>query len=159
MKRRGISELISVVLVIIIVLSGMGVYTFVSQQRILGDALSVKEAITLSEQRLSELVEHAGMYRTRTSVDYVGTHLFNYGTKDIVITAVYINGTERVVSPATWYVRDLTGALNHSSIIPHGTLVELILNFTNSPNPPDQVKNIIVYTESKKFIELLNKTK
>lgn len=159
MKHRGISELISVVLVIIIVLSGMGIYTIVSQQRILGDALSVKEAITLSEQRLSELVEQTSMYRVRTSVDYVGTHLFNYGTKDIVITTVYINGTEKAEFPTTWYVRDLTGALNYSSTIPQGTLVELILNFTDNSNPPDQIKNIIIYTESKKFIELLNKTK
>ncbi|CDI05658.1 archaellin/type IV pilin N-terminal domain-containing protein [Candidatus Nitrosotenuis uzonensis] len=159
MMRRGISELISVVLVIVIVISGMGFYVIVSQQRILGDALSVKEAIVLSEHRISELIEQVNMHRVRNTVDYSVTHLFNYGTKDIMISTIFVNGTEKLAPPARWYVRDLTGTINYSSTIPQNMLVELVINFTESTNSPEQITNIIIHTESKKFIEILNKTK
>lgn len=160
MKRRAISEIISAILVIAIVVAGMGIYTVASQQRILGDTLSLKESITQSQDRTSELLEDLEMIRTTVGTnDFVSLFLFNYGTKNVTLANVFVNGTQNMTKSdgvELFYVRTLDN-VNQTSI-PVGMTSELILNFTNLNEPPVDVDNVLLVTESNKLIEIKNNT-
>lgn len=158
MKRRGISEIISAILVIAIVVAGMGIYTVASQQRILGDTLSLKESITQSQDRTSEILEDLEMIRTVDAPkDFVSLFLFNYGTKNVTLANVFVNGTQNMTSDGVelFYVRTLDKV--NQTAIPVGMTAEVILNFTNN-NPPDNVDSVLLVTESNKLIEIKNNT-
>lgn len=160
MKRRGISEIISAILVIAIVVAGMGIYTVASQQRILGDTLSLKESITQSQDRTSELLEDLEMIRTTVgSNDFVSLFLFNYGTKNVTLANVFVNGTQNMTKSdgvELFYVRTLDKV--NQTAIPVGMTSELILNFTNLNDPPVDVDNVLLVTESNKLVEIKNNT-
>lgn len=158
MKRKGISEIISAILVIAIVVAGMGIYTVASQQRILGDTLSLKESITQSQDRTSEILEDLEMIRTTIgNNDFVSLFLFNYGTKNVTLANVFVNGTQNMTSNGVelFYVRTLDKV--NQTAIPVGTTAEVILNFTNN-SPPDNVDSVLLVTESNKLIEIKNNT-
>ncbi len=160
-RRRGISEIISAILVIAIVVAGMGIYTIASQQRILGDTLSLKETIEQSQNRTSELLERVEMTRTKdTSKDFLSLFLFNYGAKNVTISSVFVNGIQNMTEASgveLFYVRTLD-KINQTTI-PTGKTVEIIVNFTDSTNPPpDTVENVLLITGSNKFIEIKNDT-
>ncbi|NIP62691.1 MAG: hypothetical protein GWN01_03615 [Nitrosopumilaceae archaeon] len=159
MKRKGISEIISAILVIAIVVAGMGVYTIASQQRILGDSLSLKETIEQSQDRTSELLEQVEMIRTVNSgKDFVSIFLFNYGTKNVTVSSVFVNGTQNMTDSSGtdfFHVRTLD-KLNQTAI-PVGKSVELIVNFTNT-NAPENIDTVLLVTDTDKFIEIKNKT-
>ncbi len=158
MKRKGISEIISAILVIAIVVAGMGIYTVASQQRILGDTLSLKESITQSQDRTSEILEDIEMIRTTIgNNDFVSLFLFNYGTKNVTLANVFVNGTQNMTSDGVelFYVRTLDKV--NQTAIRVGMTAEVILNFTNN-NSPDNVDSVLLVTESNKLIEIKNNT-
>lgn len=159
MRRRGISEIISAILVIAIVVAGMGIYTAASQQRILGDTLSLKESIEQSQDRTSEILEDLEMIRTDDGTsDFVSLFLFNYGTKNVTLANVFVNGTQNMTkSDGTelFYVRTLDTV--NQTAIPVGMTVELIVNFTNN-DKPENVDSVLLVTDSNKLIEIKNNT-
>lgn len=155
-RRRGISEIISAVIVIAVVVAGMGIYVTASQQRILGDTLSLKETIQLSQDQTSEVLEKVLMIRTDDGTrDVLSLFLINYGTKNVTIADVFINGTQNMTESSLFYVRTLD-KINQTAI-PVRTTTELVINFTTI-DAPANVDNVLVITDSKKMIEFENKT-
>lgn len=154
--RRGVSEIVSAMIIIAVVVSGLGLYVGLSQQRILGETQSVQDTMKSAEDQLTELVEQIGMLKNSSKI-----HIFvyNYGLKNITISNVFVNGTINMADSqdATYYVRSLTGA-NLSKIIPSEKASEIILNFTNDSNPPQHIHNIVIRTNSDKLIEIRNNT-
>ena len=72
MKNRGVSEIISSIIVISVVVAGLGIYTSLSQQRILADTVTVKESINMKEDQISELIEFVDMFRNNTNPNMNG---------------------------------------------------------------------------------------
>ncbi|MGQ0606604.1 MAG: hypothetical protein ACT4OD_06645 [Candidatus Nitrosotenuis sp.] len=153
-NRRGISEIISAMVIIAVVASGLGLYTALSQQRILGETQSVKDAMESSENQLAEMIENIIMLKKD---DEVHAFVHNYGLKNITITSLYVNGTNNPTTiPHHTYVKSLTSA-NLSSVIPLGAS-EIILNFTGNSIPLKNIDSIVIRTDSNKIIELQNGT-
>lgn len=140
--------------IIAVVASGLGLYTALSQQRILGETQSVKDAMESSENQLVEMIENVVTLKKDGEA-----HVFvnNYGLKNITITSLYVNGTSNpTTTPHHTYVKSLTSA-NLSSVIPIGAS-EIILNFTGNSIPLKNIDNVVIRTDSNKIIELKNGT-
>jgi hypothetical protein len=160
--RRAISEIISTIIIISVVASGLGIYTGLSQQRILGDTLSVKEAIEQRDEQISELIQIIGMYRHETQPDVIQVFVHNYGLKNITIQDIFVNGTLQMSTGISnpVYVRDLqeTVITPKNKTLPQGKTSEIILNFTGNISLTDGIKNIVIQTESNKLVQVLNDT-
>lgn len=153
-KRRGISEIMSALVVIAVTVSGLGLYVTLSEQRIFGDVKSVHDAIQTSEDQINELVEFIDMFRKD---DKVRVFVHNYGFKNITISDIFVNGTKNMadnLNPVT--LKDLNGIMINS--IPVGKTAEIFLNFTGDEDIPKTVKNIVIRTDSNKLIEIRNDT-
>lgn len=141
-------------IIIAVVASGMGLYVALSQQRILGETQSVKDALDSSENQLVELLEKIIMLKKDNEV-----HLFvhNYGLKNITMTTLYVNGSSTpITKPHHVYVKSLTSA-NLSSVIPLGAS-EIILNFTGNSVPLKSIDSVVIRTDFNKIIEIRNNT-
>jgi flagellin-like protein len=150
-KRRGISEIVSALVVVAVTVSGLGLYVVLSEQRILGDVKSVHDAIQTSEDQIKELVEFIDMFRED---DEVRVFVHNYGFKNVTISSVFVNGTKNATDNVT--LKDLNGLKSDS--IPVGKTAEIVLNFTDDDDIPGIVKNIVIRTDSNKLIEIRNDT-
>ncbi len=150
-KRRGISEIVSALVVVAVTVSGLGLYVALSEQRILGDVKSVHDAIQTSEDQIKELVEFIDMFR---EVDEVRVFVHNYGFKNVTISNVFVNGTKDATNDLI--LKDLNGIKINS--IPVGKTAEIFLNFTGDDDIPKTVKNIVIRTDSNKLIEIRNDT-
>lgn len=160
--RRAVSEIISTIIIISVVVSGLGIYTGLSQQRILGDTLSVKETIEQRDEQISELIQAVGMYRHETQPDVVQVFVHNYGLKNVTIQEVFVNGTLQMSADVSnpVYVRDLQEVViaPENKTLPQGNTSEIILNFTGNISLTDGIKNIVIQTESNKLVQILNDT-
>lgn len=160
MKRRGISEILSAVIIIAVVVSGLGLYVGLSQQRILGDTTSVMDVITLSKEQNQEIIESIAMFRNDIETDVIEVYVFNSGLKNVTISNVFVNGTINMNNTA--YVKDLNEnrIWPNDKTIPMGNTTKIILNFTETSLAPitDGVKNLVIVTTSNKFIEIVNDT-
>lgn len=140
--------------IIAVVAAGLGLYTTLSQQRILGETQSVKDAMESSENQLAEIIENVIMLKQDSEI-HVFVH--NYGLKNITINTLYVNGTSNPdTAPHHIYVKSLTSA-NLSNTIPVGSS-KIILNFTGNPIPIKTIENIVIRTDSNKIVELQNNT-
>ncbi len=154
-SRRGISEIVSAMVIIAVVASGLGLYTALSQQRILGETQSVKDTMKSSEGQLSEMIEHITMLKKNNEAH---VFVYNYGLKNITINTLFVNGTnEPTTKPHHVYVRDLLLG-NLSGTIPAGIISEIILNFTDNAIPLKTIDNIVIRTDSNRIIEIRNGT-
>ena len=110
MKHRGVSEIISAIIVISVVVAGLGIYTSLSQQRILADTVTVKESINMKDDQISELIEFVDMFRNNTNPNILEIVLHNYVLKNVTISNVYVNGTRDLNAESiSYHVRDLNG--------------------------------------------------
>ncbi len=150
-KRRGISEIVSALVVVAVTVSGLGLYVALSEQRILGDVKSVHDAIQTSEDQINELVEFIDMFREG---DEIRVFVQNYGFKNVTISNVFVNGTRNATDNVT--IKDLNGLKINS--IPMGKTAEIFLNFTDDDDIPETVRNIVIRTDSNKLIEIRNDT-
>lgn len=164
-SRRGLSEIISVLIVIAIVVAGLGIYTGLSSQRILGETLTVREAIEQKDNQVSELLEFVNMFRVTDihgNDDIIGIYVHNFGFKNITISKVFVNGSldmDTISNPV--YVRDLktTPIWQDNKTLPVGNMTEIILNFTNAPvSPISGISSAVIVTDSNKIIQFLNET-
>jgi hypothetical protein len=153
-SRRGISEIVSVFVIIAVMISGLGLYTTLSQQRILGDAQSVNDVLNLSEEQLVEMIDHIGMIKNGTTVQ---VFVHNYGLKNITVSDVYVNGTKEMGGINPVYVKSLQD-VNLDKTIPNEMTSQIILNFTGDPDTPKHIDRIILRTSSYKLIEIKNNT-
>lgn len=164
-SRKGLSEIVSAVIVITVVISGMGLYVVASQQRILGNALSVKEVLQLSADQTSEMLEeiHTTVESLRSKANAT-IYLHNYGLKNMTISKLYINNTERIVSqgPSSHVgVFDLVNK-NQNLIIPKGNTTYVNVTYASPsgiseiPNTVDNIRRILIITDSNKIFEIQN---
>lgn len=153
MKRRAVSEIISAVIVIAVVVAGLGIYTGLSQQRILGDTLSVKETIEQQNERISEMLEYLDMFATSTNATIF---VHNSGLKNITMSQIIVNGTT-LDSPNKFYVQDLSGSVisPNNKTIPVGKTSEIVLEYGTDVN---SITNVVIKTESAKIIQITNNT-
>ena len=160
MKHRGVSEIISAIIVISVVVAGLGIYTSLSQQRILADTVTVKESINMKDDQISELIEFVEMFRNNTNPNMVEIVLHNYGLKNVTISNVYVNGTRDLNADSiSYHVRDLNGIVisPNNKTIPVDKTSELFLDFD-----PEIITNgitgIVIKTDSNKIIQFVNNT-
>ncbi|MGQ0772006.1 MAG: hypothetical protein ACT4NT_04465 [Nitrososphaerota archaeon] len=160
-SRRAVSEIVSALIIIAVVASGLGLYVTLSQQRILGETQSVKDAMESSESRLTEIIEQIVILKNNTGVREVSVFVYNYGLKNVTITDVFVNGTKPMKDneniPDGFVVRTLTKA-NLDNVIPSGMASELVLNFTNYQSGLKHIDRVVIHTDSNNLIEIRNGT-
>jgi len=160
MKSRGVSEIISAIIVISVVVTGLGVYTSLSQQRILADTVTVKESINMKDDQISELIEFVDMFRNNTNPNMLEIVLHNYGLKNVTISNVYVNGTRDLNAESiSYHVRDLNGIVisPNNKTIPVDKTSELFLDF-DEESITNGITGLVIKTDSNKIIQILNDT-
>lgn len=151
-SRRGISEIVSAMIVIAVVISGLGIYVALSQQRILGESQSVKDAMKSSENQLAEIIEPLVMLKNGTEVSLF---VYNYGLKEVTVTEVYVNGTNKMSSLGSTIVRNMI-KVDLNGVIPIGKTSEIVLNFTQIKLK--HIQNLVIQTDSNRLIDIRNDT-
>ena len=160
MKSRGVSEIISAIIVISVVVAGLGIYTSLSQQRILADTVTVKESINMKDDQISELIEFVDMFRNNTNPNILEIVLHNYGLKNVTISNVYVNGTRDLNAESiSYHVRDLNGIVisPNNKTIPVDKTSELFLDF-DEESIANGITGLVIKTDSNKIIQILNNT-
>lgn len=160
MKRRGVSEIISAIIVISVVVAGLGIYVSLSQQRILADTVTVKESINMKDDQISELIEFVDMFRNNTNPNMIEIVLHNYGLKNVTISNVYVNGTRDLNAESiSYHVRDLNGVVisPNNKTIPVDKTSELFLDF-NPEIITNGITGLVIKTDSNKIIQIVNDT-
>ena len=160
MKSRGVSEIISAIIVISVVVAGLGIYTSLSQQRILADTVTVKESINMKDDQISELIEFVDMFRNNTNPNILEIVLHNYGLKNVTISNVYVNGTRDLNAESiSYHVRDLNGIVisPNNKTIPVDKTSELFLDF-DEESITNGITSLVIKTDSNKIIQILNNT-
>ncbi|MBS3923165.1 MAG: hypothetical protein KGZ37_08485 [Nitrosarchaeum sp.] len=161
MKSRGVSEIISAIIVISVVVAGLGIYVSLSQQRILADTVTVKESINMKDDQISELIEFVDMFKNNTNQNMIEIVLHNYGLKNVTISNVYVNGTRDLNAESiSYHVRDLNGIVisPNNKTIPVDKTSELFLDFVNPEIISNGITSLVIKTDSNKFIQILNDT-
>ncbi|QLH07294.1 hypothetical protein [Nitrosopumilus ureiphilus] len=157
MRRRAVSEIIGAVIVITVVVAGLGIYTSLSQQRILGDTLSVKETIQQQDDRVSEMLEYVGMFVTNT--DKISVFVHNFGLKNVTMSKLFVNGTmDMGESPRSFHVQNITGSVifPNNKTLQVGKTSEIVLDFGIPIT--EGISNIVIKTDSDKIIQFTNNT-
>lgn len=160
MKSRGVSEIISAIIVISVVVAGLGIYVSLSQQRILADTVTVKESINMKDDQISELIEFIDMFRNNTNPNMIEIVLHNYGLKNVTISNVYVNGTRDLNAESiSYHVRDLNGIIisPNNKTIPVDKTSELFLDF-DSEIITNGITGLVIKTDSNKIIQIVNDT-
>lgn len=154
-SRRAVSEIVSAMVIIAVVASGLGLYVTLSEQRILGETQSVKDLMETSEDQLSEIIEHFATLKKNREVSFF---VYNYGLKNITVSDVFVNGTKNMDdTPDGFKIRSLTKA-DLGSVIPVDMTSEIVLNFTGYAGRLEHVDSIVIRTSSNKLIQLRNGT-
>ncbi|MEW6587951.1 MAG: hypothetical protein AB1299_02150 [Thermoproteota archaeon] len=154
-SRRAVSEIVSAMVIIAVVASGLGLYVTLSEQRILSETQSVKDVMETSEDQLSEIIEHLATLKKNREVSFF---VYNYGLKNITVSDVFVNGTKNMNDvPDGFEIRSLTKA-DLGSVIPVDMASEIILNFTSYAERLEHVDSIVIRTSSNKLIQLRNGT-
>lgn len=149
-KRRGISEILSVTILIVAVVASMAIYTSLSKERIFANVLSVSDALKTSEDRSAELL--AKVWFTRTS-NNATAYIINYGFNNVTIANI-INGTNAVPLNKfdTYLLSDATLAQPLGKVIPVLPTDSTVKLFINQTNIADRVT---VITQNGRSYELL----
>jgi len=149
-KRRGISEILSVTILIVAVVASMAIYTSLSKERIFANVLSVSDALKTSEDRSAELL--ANVWFTRTSSNATA-YIINYGFNNVTIANV-INGTNAVALNKfdTYLLSDTTLTQPLGKVIPVLLADSTTKLFINQTNIADR---ITVITQSGRSYDLL----
>lgn len=167
-KRRGLSEIISAIIVIAVVIAGLGLYTSLSQERILGETSSVKEIMQQSKDQISEQIVFVDMFRNESKSDVIDVYVHNYGSKNITIADAFVNGTIDMNSFSNptqgkrtpIFVQDLNfnPIEPNNQTIPAGITSNIALNFTADIIVGNGIDNLVIRTESNKLIQIVNGT-
>jgi flagellin-like protein len=132
-KHRGISEILSSIILIVVVVSGMVIYEALSRERIFADTMSVSEALKGSESKATELL--TGILFTKNNKN--GTaYIINYGFKNVTIANLLV-GEKAVLKEKfdTYMLRDTNYMKPLGKILPvlpTNSTVRLFINQTIS---------------------------
>lgn len=109
---RGLSELVSAVILIGVVISGLLAYTTLSQQRIFAGSQTISDALENSKKQSSEMIKKIIMTKNQTTGSIV---LINVGKTDVQIEEVFVDS---VTHQASFQVLDIEGKTNYGNVIP-----------------------------------------
>lgn len=109
---RGLSELVSAVILIGVVISGLFVYTTLSQQRIFAGSHTVSDALENSKKQSSEMIKEIIMTKNQTASSVI---LINIGRADVQIDEVFIDS---VTNQASFKILDIKGEADYGNAIP-----------------------------------------
>ena len=109
---RGLSELVSAVILIGVVISGLFVYTTLSQQRIFAGSQTVSDALENSKKQSSEMIKKIIMTKNQTASSVI---LINIGRSDVQIDEVFVDS---VTHSSVFQVLDIEGKTNYGNVIP-----------------------------------------
>lgn len=124
---RGLSELVSVVILLGVVISGLFVYTTLSQQRIFAGSQTVSDALENSKKQSSEMIKKIIMTKNQTTSSVI---LINVGRSDVQIDKVFVDS---VASPSDFQIFDIEGKMSYGNVIPaldSNSTVNMYLNQT-----------------------------
>ena len=146
-KRRGISEILSVVILIMVVVASMAIYVSLSRERIFVNMVSVGEALKSSEDKATELL--AKVLVTKTAKNSTA-YIINYGFKNVTIAKVLVDGNKTAQKFDTFLLSDLNFTKPLGKILPAlstNSTVKLFVNQTFTDR-------IIMITENGRVYEL-----
>ncbi|MGH9923627.1 MAG: hypothetical protein ACRD38_12840 [Nitrososphaerales archaeon] len=146
-KRRGISEILSAVILIMAVVASMAIYVSLSRERIFVNTLSVGEALKNSEDKATELITKILVTKTEQNST---AYLINYGFKNVTIAKVLVDGNKTAQQFNTFLLSDMkfTKPLGKVlPVLPTNSTVKLFVNQTFADR-------IIMITENGRTYEL-----
>ncbi|MGH9933620.1 MAG: archaellin/type IV pilin N-terminal domain-containing protein [Nitrososphaerales archaeon] len=146
-KRRGISEILSAVILIMVVVASMAIYVSLSRERIFVNTLSVGEALKNSEDKATELITKILVTKTEQNST---AYLINYGFKNVTIAKVLVDGNKTAQQFNTFLLSDMNFAKPLGKVLPvlpTNSTVKLFVNQTFADR-------IIMITENGRTYEL-----
>lgn len=151
----------------------MGVYVGISENRIMGDAKSVKEALNLSKDQISESIEFLTVSmeipsggqkcakESGTSTSCIVLYVYNSGIQNMTVSKVIVNDSEYVAKTDDGnlvLVEDLDK--NDQNLVFGKDITSRLKIDTTSILPAisqvSDVNNVIIISESFKIIEFRN---
>jgi len=146
-KHRGISEILSVVILIMAVVASMTIYVSLSRERIFVNMISVGEALKNSENKATELLTKILVTKTgKNSTAYI----INYGFKNVTIAKVFVDSNKTAQAFDTFLLSDANFTKPLGKVLPAlstNSTVKLFVNQTFADR-------IIMITESGRVYEL-----
>jgi len=146
-KRRGISEILSVVILIMVVVASMAIYISLSRERIFANTVSVGEALKNSEDKATELLTKILVTKTaKNSTAYI----INYGFNNVTIAKVLVDGNRTAQKFDTFLLSDANFKKPLGKILPAlstNSTVKLFVNQTFADR-------MIMITENGRVYEL-----
>jgi hypothetical protein len=150
-KCKGISEILSAIILIVAVLASMVIYTSLSKERIFANTLSVNDALKRSEEKTSELLTKVIVSTNDTNST---AYLINYGLKNITIANVFVDDNTTAQQFLTCLISDKTcsNPLGKNGnyvtpVLPDNQTVMLFVNSTAN-------ERIVMVSESGRIYEL-----
>ncbi|MEM2760581.1 MAG: hypothetical protein QXU32_04150 [Nitrososphaerales archaeon] len=102
-KRKGLSEILSAVILIMVVVTGTAIYVSLSRERIFGNMVSVSEALQSSNDKATELLTKILVTKTaKNSTAYI----INYGFNNVTIAKVLVDGNRTAQQFDTYLLSD-----------------------------------------------------
>ena len=146
-KHRGISEILSAVILIMVVVASMAIYVSLSRERIFVNMLSVGEAVKSSEDKATELLTKILVTKTeKNSTAYI----INYGFKNVTIAKVFVDGNKTVQGFDTFLLSDVNFTKPLGKVLPALSTNSTIKLFVNQTF----ADRIIMVTENGRVYEL-----
>ena len=146
-KRRGISEILSAIILIMAVVASMAIYVSLSRERIFVNTFSVSEALKNSEDKATELITKVLVTKTEQNST---AYLINYGFKNVTIAKVFVDGNKTAQQFNTFLLSDVNFEKPLDKVLPvlpTNSTVKVFVNQTFSDH-------ITMITESGRVYEL-----
>jgi flagellin-like protein len=143
-KRRGISEILSAVILIMAVVASMVIYVSLSRERLFVNTFSVSEVLKNSEDKATELITKVLITKTEKNST---AYLINYGFKNVTISKVFVDGNKTAQQFDVFLLSDIKLDKKVLPILPTNSTVKLFVNQTFS-------NHITMITESGRVYEL-----
>ncbi len=146
-RRRAISEILSVIILIAVVVAGSAIFVGLSQERILADTISISEALDRTNAQSSELLKKIHMTKTTTNSTII---LQNYGFVNVEISQIFLDNEKNPTSDYKIFSLDKTFEYEDNTISfqsPNST-VNLFINQTYNDR-------VILVTSNQNIFELL----
>jgi hypothetical protein len=135
MRRRGISEAVSAILLLAVIATASYFALNGTTKRTIDEERTISDAIELKGSQIRELLS---VISTNISASSISMEILNYGTSDIIVEQVFIDGT-----PQPFTIFDSDGNILNHTVSPR----KIITLHINSAGQSIQIltgsKNII----------------